>query len=201
VLVVGAPSFPSSLKAKVPVDVSGCNLDELKGKNVVIVEDIIDTVRLSSLPPSLPPSLPAAEVLFDLIEHALILPPSLLHSLPPSGKYSSEARAPPPLPPSRLPMHPRALPVTPTLTLPSLPPSLPQGNTLQKLVPLLHSHHPASLRILALFQKRLLTSQRGREGGREGGKEGEAIPNLGGVGFSLPDKVSREEGGRECMWA
>lgn len=93
----------SGMQSTGMVDVSGCKLDELKDKNVVIVEDIIDT-----------------------------------------------------------------------------------GNTLRKLVPLLLSHHLASLSVLALFQKRVLSSQ----GLSKAGKEGEAIPNLGGVGFSLPDKFA-----------
>ena len=45
-----------------------------------------------------------------------------------------------------------------------------------------------------------MSSQGGRETGKEAGKEVEAIPNLGGVGFSLPDKVTKEgrkEGGRK----
>ena len=164
---------------------------------MIIVEDIIDTVRPPS-PPSLPSSLFYSGIQSTgtvdvsgcnpdgLKDRNVIIVEDIIDTV----RVSS-------LPPFLLPLDAadqahQVLPSPPSSLPPSLPPSFPQGNTLRKLVPLLHSHHPASLRILALFQKRLLSSQ----GGREGGKEGEAIPNLGGVGFSLPDKV-RREGGRE----
>lgn len=47
----------SGMQSTGMVDVSGCKLDELKDKNVVIVEDIIDTVRASCRLSSFPPSL------------------------------------------------------------------------------------------------------------------------------------------------
>jgi len=49
----------SGMQSTGTVDVSGCNLDELKDHNVVIIEDIIDTVRAGSrcsLLPFLPQS-------------------------------------------------------------------------------------------------------------------------------------------------
>ena len=63
---------------------------------------------------------------------------------------------------------------------PTHPPTHAQtGNTLRKLVPMLHGYHPSSIRVLALFQKRL---------GAKASKE--PIPDLGVVGFSLPDKFA-----------
>lgn len=52
------------------------------------------------------------------------------------------------------------------------------GVTLRKLVPLLQSHNPASVRVVSLFQKRL---------GPEKNPSTEPIPCLHVIGFSLPD--------------